>query len=208
MADGWIPTRVGRYDELTLGEVSIYYERYNRVLDLVVARAGLSPDDLALDIGCGTGELSRRLGRTGARVLAVDPSGAMLRRAEEKASEGGWGDVDLVLSGDPFLRAPACPGRFAAVVSTYAFHHVEPGDKRLAVREMVRLLEPGGRVVLGDPMFENRAELEAALVRWEDQLEEEHFALHDELAEAFSAAGLTFHAERVSRINWVVTGRV
>jgi SAM-dependent methyltransferase len=93
------------------------------------------------------------------------------------------------------------------VASTQAFHHLHERHKPAAVQEMARVLRPGGRLVIGDPMFQNRAELEAALARWPDDLEEEYFAYLDTLEPSFRQAGLTFHTERLSRINWVVWGR-
>ena len=65
----------------------------------------------------------------------------------------------------------------------------------------------GGRLGIGDPMFENRAALEAALARWPKDLEEEYFAYLETLEPMFREAGLSFHAERLSSINWVVWGQ-
>ena len=60
---------------------------------------------------------------------------------------------------------------------------------------------------IGDPMFENRGALDAALARWPDDLEEEYFAYLETLETFFGDAGLSYHPERVSRINWVVWGQ-
>jgi hypothetical protein len=56
-------------------------------------------------------------------------------------------------------------------------------------------------------MFDNRGALEAALARWPDELEEEYFAYLETLELMFCNTGLSFQAERLSRINWVVWGQ-
>ena len=106
----------------------------------------------------------------------------------------------------PFLEIPYPDRSFNAVASTQAFHHIHERHKPAAVREMARVLKDGGRLAIGDPMFRNRAELDAALERWPDELEEEYFACLDTLAPMFHDAGLTFEAEQLTEINWVVWG--
>jgi len=68
------------------------------------------------------------------------------------------------------------------------------------------VLKEDGRLAIGDPMFRDRAGLEAALARWPDELEEEYFAYLNTLAPMFHDAGLTFEAEQLTDINWVVWG--
>ena len=212
----WIWQRVGIYDRLTSAEVGLYYERYHDLLDLVVVRCQVKAGDRVLDIGTGTGELARRFAQhRGCRVVGLDPSEAMLEAARQKAKDGKWGEATFQVAGAPFLEIPYPDGAFDAVASTQAFHHLHERHKAAAVREMARVLRPpeaaegrgGGRLAIGDPMFENRGALEAALARWPDDLEDEYFAYLETLEEMFGDAGLSYHAERVSRINWVAWGQ-
>jgi putative AdoMet-dependent methyltransferase len=204
----WIWKQAGNYDRWTSAEWGLYYERYHDLLDLVVVRCRVKKGDRVLDIGTGTGELARRFAQNrGCRVVGLDPSAGMLAAAVRKAAEGAWGEVSFGLAEAPFLLIPYADGTFDAVASTQAFHHLHERHKPAAVQEMARVLRAGGRLAIGDPMFQNRAELEAALARWPDDLEEEYFAYLDTLEPSFRQAGLTFHAERLSRINWVVWGR-
>ena len=218
----WVWKRVGIYDRLTAAEVGLYYERYHDLLDLVVVRCQVRAGDRVLDIGTGTGELARRFAQhRGCQVVGLDPSEAMIEAARRKASArykttaGQWGEVSFQVAGAPFLEIPYPDGAFDAVASTQAFHHLHERHKAAAVREMARVLRPpeaaegrgGGRLAIGDPMFENRGALEAALARWPDDLEDEYFAYLETLEEMFGDAGLSYHAERVSSINWVAWGQ-
>jgi ubiquinone/menaquinone biosynthesis C-methylase UbiE len=204
----WIWQEAGDYDRRTAAEAGLYYERYNDLLDLVVVRCQVERGDWVLDIGTGTGELARRFAQNrGCRVVGLDPSTAMVEEAQRKAATGEWGDVEFQITEAPFLEIPYPVGAFDAIASTQAFHHIHERHKEAAVQEMARVLKPGGRLALGDPMFHDRADLEAALARWPEELEDEYFAYLDTLPAMFRDAGLSFHAEQLSCINWVVWGR-
>jgi len=203
----WVWEAAGNYDQITSSETGLYYERYHDLLDLVVVRCQVRSGDRVLDIGTGTGELARRFAQNrGCCVLGLDPSEGMIRAAARKAAAGAWGDVTFQVVEAPFLEIPYPDGSFNAVASTQAFHHLHERRKPAAVREMARVLKDGGRLAIGDPMFQDRADLDAALARWPAKLEEEYFAYLTTLKPMFHDAGLSFHAEQLSHINWVVWG--
>ena len=71
-----------------------FYERYrlgypDRLLQRVVALAGLKPGDSVLDLGTGTGMLAIPFARMGLRVTALDPEPAMLAAARAAAQASG-----------------------------------------------------------------------------------------------------------------------
>ena len=101
-------------------------------------------DKDVLDVGCGTGAVSRRLVSRGARVWGVDYSPGMLAAAREISQEN---------KGLTFVEGSACSlpfedNRFDCVTSAFSFHHFP--DAMEALKEMRRVLKPGGEVYLCD----------------------------------------------------------
>jgi ubiquinone/menaquinone biosynthesis C-methylase UbiE len=103
-----------------------------------IACAGLGPGSGVLEIGCGTGKLTRDLAARGLRIEAVDPGEGMVAVARRAAPQATFHiarfeDVDL----------PA--GSFEAAFSATAFHWVDP---RLGWAKVARLLRPDGTFAL------------------------------------------------------------
>ena len=100
--------------------------------------------DRLLDIACGTGWASPAAAQTGASVVGIDLSPEMIRQAVEKAA--GIHGLRFALADAEDM--PFEDRAFSAILCTNAFHHYP--DPVRAIREMARLLAPGGRLVIGD----------------------------------------------------------
>ena len=103
----------------------------------VVSALRLGPGVRLLDVGAGTGKLSRLVAASGAAVFAADPADAMIRRI---AGERGIASVRAVAEALPFRD-----GAFDAASAASAFHWF---DGPAALRELHRVLRPGGRLAL------------------------------------------------------------
>ncbi len=115
-----------------------------------VALAGLQPGEQALDVGCGTGTLallaSARVGPTG-RIVGVDPSLEQIAQARKKAARR-HAPVEIQTG---VIERLAFPDQtFDVVFSTLMIHHLPAGLKRQGLAEIMRVLKPGGRLVIGD----------------------------------------------------------
>jgi len=103
--------------------------------------------DNILDLGCGNGlltaELARAVGATG-HVTGLDPSPSMLTPAQARCA--GFDNVDL-LEGTA-EKMPFPDRRFDKAASVQVFEYFS--DARPALRELHRVLRPGGRLVIGD----------------------------------------------------------
>jgi SAM-dependent methyltransferase len=108
----------------------------------VVEAAQIQPGQRVLDVACGTGVLARevasRAGSTG-YVAGLDPNPGMLAVAKQLTPGGDWKE-GLAES------LPFADHSFDAVVSQFGFMFFT--DRRQALREMVRVLVPGGRLAV------------------------------------------------------------
>ena len=119
-----------------------------RAADRTIASLDLQPGMRVLDLACGTGATSLLAAQAvapGGRVIGVDLSEAMLERARGKASRAGLGDVLEFRHGD--MLATGFPdGSFDAVVCVFGLVLVP--DMEGLVRELWRMVKPGGRLVI------------------------------------------------------------
>ena len=123
-------------------------------------------DDLALDLGAGAGAMSVALAPYVRRVLALDPSRAMLRAAGLAARRRGR-MAPLGVQGEA-EQLPLRDGCIDVLACRHAARYF--GDPARAVREMTRVLRRGGRVVVLDVVASGDPEVDAVL----DALESLH----------------------------------
>ncbi|MCU1691177.1 MAG: ubiE [Frankiales bacterium] len=130
-------------------EVAAKYDRTNTVLSLGLDRTwrtavnealDLQPGERVLDLAAGTATSSAALARTGADVVGCDFSLGMLRVGAAAGHEG----VELV-AGDA-LRLPFRDAAFDAVTISFGLRNT--ADRDLALRELLRVTRPGGRLVV------------------------------------------------------------
>ena len=105
-----------------------------------------SPAETVLDVCCGTGDLARALlARRGRHVIACDFSSAMLARARRKLGRALRAGRASILEANA-LRLPLADGSVDAAASAFGLRNLEDPARGLA--EMVRVVRPGGRVVV------------------------------------------------------------
>lgn len=103
----------------------------------LISILGLGPGRVLLELGAGTGKLTRCLAPSGARIVAVEPVAAMRERLA---------GIDGVQAIDALAEAvPLADGSVDAAVGAQAFHWF---DNRRVVPELARLLPPDGPVAL------------------------------------------------------------
>jgi ubiquinone/menaquinone biosynthesis C-methylase UbiE len=117
-----------------------------RVNDPLAGILAVGPGDLVLDIGGGTGRIAQVLVAGGARVVVCDFAPRMARQAQGKGLTAAVGSV---------VRLPFPDDVAERVLVVDAFHHfVHPSAAQaqpLAATELLRVLKPGGRLVVEEP---------------------------------------------------------
>jgi len=111
--------------------------------------APLRPGDRVLDIGCGTGTFATILKEryAGVDVTGLDPDPKALARARQKAERASV----AVRFEQGFADSLAYPAAsFDAVFSSFMFHHLEGSNREKTLREVRRVLRPGGSFYLLD----------------------------------------------------------
>lgn len=117
-----------------------------RILDL----ARPAPGEAVLDVGCGVGTLAiaarRRVGASG-EVFGVDASPEMVSGARRKALKAG---MQIAFQHGLAQALPFPDARFDLVTSTLMLHHLPRPVREGSLREIRRVLKPGGRVLVVD----------------------------------------------------------
>jgi SAM-dependent methyltransferase len=128
------------------GEVADFYQRYQRgypaaVIDALAGAFGLTGDDLVVDLGCGTGQLTLPLAGRVRAMAGVDPEPDMLLRARQAAADAGVANVTWMVGADtdlPALGALLGERSVAAVTIGQALHWMNPGQVFRAAAGLAR----------------------------------------------------------------------
>ena len=144
--------------ELSDEEARFPFAGYKALLNEIYNRVLAGPHRTVLDIGFGTAFLTSRLYQAGAQIFGQDFSAEMVRLAREKMPEAQLYQGDFARG----LRAELKENRYDAAIATYSLHHLDDGQKVRFIRELLPLLNEGGRIYIGDVAFRTRAELAAS----------------------------------------------
>lgn len=133
---GMFDSIAGRYDLMNdvaaLGQVQMWRAA-------MVDALGIEAEDTVLDLAAGTGTSSTAIARAGARVVAADFSLGMM-------AEGRRRGAPVPFIGADAQHLPFADDSFDAAVISFGLRNVH--SPRTALDEMVRVVRPGGRVVV------------------------------------------------------------
>jgi demethylmenaquinone methyltransferase/2-methoxy-6-polyprenyl-1,4-benzoquinol methylase len=128
-------------------------------------------------------------------VVVLDESAAMLQQAHLKGLTVVQGRAE---------RLPFADGAFARVLVVDAFHHLQ--DQRQATNELLRVLAPGGRIVIEEPNVERVVVRFVALAE-KLALMRSHFCSPTAVVQLFESAGGRVRLERLGMSFWAVVER-
>jgi ubiquinone/menaquinone biosynthesis C-methylase UbiE len=155
-------------------------------LRIVAERAAAKKGERALDVGCGTGIYTAWLVESGLEVSGLDRDPEMLAAARGKAP------VAQLVEGDA-TALPFAGGEFDLAVAVTLFCFLDASERRAAAQELVRVVRPGGRVVVGELArlslwaAERRVKARRGSPTWRSA----HFTSARELRSLFDEVGAT-----------------
>lgn len=122
-----------------------------RLLDRLAE--SVRPSGVVCDLGCGPGQVARYLNERGVKVCGMDLSAGMIERARQlnPGIEFNQGDMRAL---------PVQDNTWAGIAAFYAIVNVLPGDILKALQEMLRVLVPGGRLLLSFHIGEDTSQVE------------------------------------------------
>jgi ubiquinone/menaquinone biosynthesis C-methylase UbiE len=120
--------------------------------DLMIRHMPLQPGQRMLDVGCGTGQPAVRLARaTGCSVVGITINQMQIERANARAQAAGVSDRVQFEYADA-MELPYADGSFDAVWALESIFHMP--DRAQVLREMVRVIRPGGQILIADVVEE------------------------------------------------------
>jgi ubiquinone/menaquinone biosynthesis C-methylase UbiE len=141
-----LPGSTARRYGKVFDEIAAEYDRRrptypDELVDQACQVAGLGSGDHVLEIGCGSGQLTRGLAARGLHVTALEPGASLMALARQNLE--GAGAVEFVNA--QFEDASLPPEQFHAVFSASAFHWIDP---EVSWQKTADVLVPGGTLAL------------------------------------------------------------
>lgn len=169
---------VGLSDE----EDTYPFAGYKKILGNMYKRIMEKPNAVVLDIGFGTGTLTRRLYENGCVIYGQDFSSRMIEIASEKMPAAHFYQGDFTQGLVEGLKQKS----YDFMIAAYSIHHLTDDQKLVFLRDLFNCLKEDGKILIGDVMFATRDELnqckEESNDSWDD---DECYCVAEELALEF-----------------------
>ena len=128
----WLQDELGRADKILAREAVVL----GRYLDIRGKRL--------LDFGCGAGASSVAWSKLGAMVTGVEPDEQLAAAAQIRIQEDQVQDTVRILHLPDTSHLPFANGSFQVIICNAVLEHISPKERGIYVREVWRVLEPGG----------------------------------------------------------------
>ncbi len=199
------------YDADVADESNPIRAGYSAALEWVADRCNRAAPAELLELGCGTGNLTRVL--NAGSITAVDISSEMMAVAAGKLA--GCDRVRFVNADAMSFVGAAASGAFDVVASTYALHHLTDPEKSQLLGRLTEIIRGGGCLAVADLMFADAAERTkiidgltiSGLRGLVDAIQEEFFWDVAATTGRLHELGFTVECERISTLTWGILAR-
>ncbi len=107
-----------------------------------------------------------------------------------------------------FLKIPFNDKSFDVIVSTYAFHHLNNEQKSMAIKEMIRVLKDGGKIVVGDLMFKDETDKQKVMKKLStkqiEEINQEYYSNIDFLINELKKLNRKLEYTKIDDINYII----
>ena len=161
---------------------------FDRAREELISQANVQPGQHILDVGCGTGTFVVLLKRqyASAQVVGLDPDPKALRRAKSKVRRAA---VSVQLDEGFADELPYKESSFDRVFSSFMFHHLEGEEREKSLKEVFRVLKPGGSFHLLDFVADHAAHgFLASIIHSHSHLKDN---THEQILQLMHRAGFT-----------------
>jgi ubiquinone/menaquinone biosynthesis methyltransferase len=165
------PDRKARYVARLFATIADRYDLITRLLSYgrdqhwkrrLIASAAIAPGERVLDLACGTGDLAFDAAARGAVVIGLDLTPRMVHLARQRAASAA--DVGITFMVGDMMSLPIADASIDVITTGYGLRNVPVLDG--AIREIHRVLKPGGRLLSLDFNRPASAPLRAAYLTY------------------------------------------
>ncbi len=196
------------YDEtvsLSDGEYKEVFINYNEILNETIYNIQKNKGAKVIDIGSGTGNLTKIAFDFGYDVIGIEPNNKMLNIAKTK-----FPFISFV--NGSFLSLPFSENSIDAIITSYAFHHLTDEEKLLAIKLFKDKLKNDGSVIIADTMYyqdSTKTDLikdayEKDYFSLANDLETEFYTTHKVFTDLFKSEGFNVSYKQMNKFVWIL----
>jgi putative AdoMet-dependent methyltransferase len=172
------------YDKQLSPSKGYPFEGYNEVILFVQSFIKISKNTKILDIGIGTGKLSKSLYEKNAKIYGVDFSKKMINIAKSKMPNGIFEVFDFKNG----LPERFQKNKFDFIISSYALHHLNDVEKVNLLNNCKSLIKYTGAIIIADIAFKNKIDLKSCREKYVDVWDDsEYYFKADEFANSLGS---------------------
>ena len=172
-----------------------YYDVLDNILSLI------KPNSKVLDIGFGTGILTKKIYDNNCDVYGIDFSSEMVNICKNKMPNGKFYECDF----NNELPSDILKEKYDYIISTYAIHHLTDVKKIEFISLLKTLLNDNGKIIIGDISFLNENELNDCRNKYSGFDKDEIYIVADKFIKDLEKAGIACQYNKISSCAAILT---